>query len=104
VPPDEWHFDADPVATEFIGTSITSEGDDFVEPSAANADNPHILYEDFHRGYVKVDVDRERWQTTFRTVSSVTTTGPVTTIDRSRWYVDHGVSGAHEVAPVLSAV
>ena len=65
------------VATEFVGTSITSQ---FRRPQsevdALLADNPHIrLGNGTRRGYVRVDVTRQRLRAELRTVRSVTQPG-----------------------------
>jgi alkaline phosphatase D len=78
VPPDFRSFDGAPVATEFLGTSISSEGDDF-PPLPTDTDNPHRLFTDYHRGYVGVTLDPQLWTTEFRAVESVTTRVPVAT-------------------------
>ena len=50
------------LTTEFVGTSIASGGDDPRPRPAHGGDplNPHILFDDFQRGYVRVELDRER--------------------------------------------
>ena len=73
VPPDFRSFDGDPVATEFVGTSITSEGFTDVPPTfGGNPENPHELFNDHSRGYVSVTLSPERWSAAFRGVSDVT--------------------------------
>ena len=57
VPPDFRSFDGTPVATEFMGTSITTEGYDPAQQRptfGGDPNNPHRLLDDYHRGYVKV--------------------------------------------------
>ncbi len=62
------------VATEFVGTSITS---DFPTASiapvtAALSDNPHTKFFDGKfRGYVRCNLTRECWQSDFRVVSTI---------------------------------
>jgi alkaline phosphatase D len=65
------------VATEFVGTSITSQ---FRRPQsevdALLADNPHIrLGNGTRRGYVRVEVTRQRLRAELRTVRSVSQPG-----------------------------
>jgi alkaline phosphatase D len=62
------------VATEFVGTSITSQ---FRRPQAEVdallADNPHIrLGNGTRRGYVRIEITRDRLRADLRTVRSVT--------------------------------
>jgi alkaline phosphatase D len=54
VPPDYIHLDADPIATEFVGTSISSEGDRILSTVfGGNVNNPHQRFQDNHHGYVR---------------------------------------------------
>jgi alkaline phosphatase D len=63
---------APPVATEFVGTSITSLGPPYEPFAASLPDNPHVkLFESRFRGYVRCVVTPERWQTDLRVVSDV---------------------------------
>ncbi|MBE2315686.1 alkaline phosphatase D family protein [Solirubrobacter sp. CPCC 204708] len=59
------------VATEFAGTSISSGiGWDAAVREGLDA-NPHVkFYEGGYRGYVKCEVDRDRWETTLRIVTA----------------------------------
>jgi alkaline phosphatase D len=61
------------VATEIVGTSITSQ---FSRPEvvdAQRADNPHVRFADARRrGYVRVEVTPRRWRADLRTMRSVT--------------------------------
>jgi alkaline phosphatase D len=65
------------VATEFVGTSITSQFRRRQEElEALLADNPHIrLGNGTRRGYVRVEITRERLRADLRTVRSVTRPG-----------------------------
>jgi len=62
------------VATEFVGTSITSQFRRRQEElEALLPDNPHIrLGNGTRRGYVRVEITRERLRADLRTVRSVT--------------------------------
>ena len=63
-----------PVGTEFVGTSITSDFPaQFIAPvTAALSDNPHTKFFDgAFRGYVRCNLNRDRWQTDFRVVSTI---------------------------------
>jgi alkaline phosphatase D len=72
VPPDIHRFDAAPVATELMGTSVSSNGDPDSEEVAtvigALAGNPHILLRDNRRGYVRCSLTRDAWTSEFRLV------------------------------------
>lgn len=63
---------APPVATEFVGTSITSHDVDYVAVSADLPHNPHIRYfESRWRGYLFCDVTPGQWRTDLRIVDNV---------------------------------
>jgi alkaline phosphatase D len=58
------------VATEFVGTSITSDPPPRELILSALPENPHIHYfESQYRGYVVVDLARQQMQTTLRVIS-----------------------------------
>jgi alkaline phosphatase D len=61
------------VATEFVGTSVTSSGPPTDLINAALPDNPHIhFFEGRKRGYVSVDLDAKLMTTRMRALSDVT--------------------------------
>jgi alkaline phosphatase D len=69
------------IASEFVGTSITSGGDgnDTVQ-SAALRENPWIKYNANRRGYVRIDMDRRRLRADMQILPYVTQPGaPVAT-------------------------
>jgi alkaline phosphatase D len=62
------------VATEFVGTSISSWFPTVLVPliDAALPDNPHVRYFDgVKHGYVRCDLDRQRWRSDYRVVPTV---------------------------------
>ena len=64
---------AEPVATELCGTSVTSLGRPQSEVLTVMRDNPHIRFGDSsHRGYVVVDVTQERSTARLRVVDEAT--------------------------------
>jgi alkaline phosphatase D len=72
------------VATEFVGTSISSNGDGIVYGPYYGPmvpDNPHIKFFDGdRRGYVRCTLTPDRWTTDLRMVSTVSTSdAPVST-------------------------
>ncbi len=86
------------VATEFVGTSISTGGDG-VDQSAGDqvvlAENPNIVFVNRQRGYVRCTLDRGQWRTDYRVVNFVTRPGaPVRT--RESFVVEDGVPGAQE--------
>ncbi|ARV59581.1 alkaline phosphatase [Nostocales cyanobacterium HT-58-2] len=86
------------LATEFIGTSISSGYPANLEVTQkALADNPHIKFFDgTFRGYVRCEVNREHWLTDFRVVSTVATPdAPISTL--VQFVVENGRPGAERV-------
>ncbi len=60
-----------PLAAEFVGTSISTNGDSAPNTVHSLPDNPHLRLRNANRGYVRCEVTPERWQTDFRIVSTV---------------------------------
>jgi alkaline phosphatase D len=62
------------IATELVGTSISSGGDgadSYVRPDVL-AENPHIKWHNGRRGYVSCRVTPDEWSAAYRTVPFVT--------------------------------
>ena len=60
------------VASEFVGTSISSPGPPHAKFTAWAADNPHVRFFDSRkRGYASVELQRDRMTVAFRAVSDV---------------------------------
>jgi alkaline phosphatase D len=94
VPPDIHRFDAPPVATELLGTSVSSGGDP-APPSTVIGPlpgNPHILLRDNRRGYVRCSVTRDVWTSEFRLVPSKTRGVPGSTLATA--VIENGRPGA----------
>jgi alkaline phosphatase D len=87
---------AAPVATEFVGTSISSDFPASFIPiaQATLPANPHIRFFDgAQRGYVVCDVNAQRWQSEFRAVADVR--DPESAVDTLAHYVvESGRPGA----------
>ena len=84
------------VATELLGTSISSEGDPATPSTTFDASpkNPQLRFFDNHRGYVRCTVERSRLTADFRAVSTVTQ--PSATVSTLASYVvDDGKPGVH---------
>lgn len=81
-----------PVATEFVGTSITSDGDGGLKTAKSDgilAENPFVKFFNNERGYVRCDVTPEGWRTDYRTVPYVTRPGaPIQT--RASFHLETG--------------
>jgi alkaline phosphatase D len=73
-----------PLASEFVGSSISSGGDGTDQTATAPvvlAKNPQVLFNSNRRGYVSCLVTPELWRSDFRAVPYVSTEGaPVSTI------------------------
>jgi alkaline phosphatase D len=98
VPPNYLELDAEPIATEFIGTSITSGGDRaLVTTFGGNANNPHLRFSDNHHGYVRCTVTPQLWRSDYRVVPSVVLPddGGVSTV--ASFVVEPGKAGAEQI-------
>jgi len=82
------------IATEFVGTSITSDPPPRDAILAVLLDNPHVRYfESRYRGYVAVDLTRERMETRMQVISD--RRNPEATVSTlKRFVVESGVPGA----------
>ncbi|CAL9355526.1 Alkaline phosphatase D [Nocardiopsis dassonvillei] len=84
------------VATELVGTSLTSGGDGTDQnpgDAVQLAENPHIKFIDRRRGYVRNTVTPTEWTVDYRTVDRVSVPGaPIT--DRARFTIADGTPGA----------
>jgi alkaline phosphatase D len=95
--PDFAKRDAPAVATEFVGTSISSPGVPYKALMARMPSNPHIRYfESRRRGYLLCSVTENHWLTDLRAVADVR--DRKSGIDTLRsYYVDAGRAGARPV-------
>jgi alkaline phosphatase D len=84
------------VATEFVGTSISSAGPPYDAIAASLPDNPHVrFFESRKRGYVSVDVDARQMAARLRAISDVT--DPKASVSTLRTFaVENGRPGAVE--------
>jgi alkaline phosphatase D len=91
---DPWDARSPVVATEFVGTSITSEGIPHARFAALLPDNPHVrFFESRKRGYVRCTVTPDRWETDLRVVDTVRDRlAPVSTL--ASFVVENGQPGA----------
>jgi alkaline phosphatase D len=89
------------LATEFVGTSISSDGDGSDTDTAGIAglveQNPHIKFFSARRGFVQCELTRREWRTDFQEVPYVSTPGaPLVT--RASFVVESGRAGAEQIA------
>ena len=94
VPPVYLRLDAEPVATEFIGTSVSTGGDRTINTTyGGDVNNPHFRFFDNHHGYVRCKLTPELWTTDFRIVPTVLSPdAPVSTL--ASFVVEQGRAGA----------
>jgi alkaline phosphatase D len=87
------------VATEFIGTSISSGGtpDDaeLARIQRFKAKNPSVRFANGERGYVLCTVTSEKWQTEFRVVDDISRPG-VPAVTRASFVIETGKAGAQQ--------
>jgi alkaline phosphatase D len=83
------------VASEFVGTSISSGGDGVAVPKDLDkllAENPFVKFHNAERGYLMCEVTPALWRTDFRTVPFVERPGaPLNT--RATYVVESGMPG-----------
>jgi alkaline phosphatase D len=86
--------DSKVVATEFVGTSVTSDGPSYEAFNAILPLNPHVKFFDSRqRGYVSVSLDKTRMETRFQVISD--RRDPKATVSTlARFVVEDGQAGA----------
>jgi alkaline phosphatase D len=96
--------DASVFGTEFVGTSISSNGDEplredgaFTTQCGNRNGNPHNHLYDNHRGYVLCEMTPERWETTYRVLPTVEHPDAVAKT-LTTFVVEHGRPGAQQDA------
>jgi alkaline phosphatase D len=86
------------VASEFVGTSISSGGDGVNEPKSLSdlyAENPFVKFHNAQRGYVRCTVSPREWRSDFQVVEYVTRPGaPLVT--RASFVVEEGKPGVQK--------
>jgi alkaline phosphatase D len=93
---DDRQADAPIVATEFVGTSISSGGNGVERPvnlDTLMAENGCMRFHNRERGYVRCEVTPRAWRSDFVTVTDVTTPNAPTRI-RASFAVEAGRPGA----------
>jgi alkaline phosphatase D len=93
---DDRNHDTPVIATEFVGTSISTGGNGYIKRASQDrllADNPCIRFHNGQRGYVRCTVTPQAWKADFQVVENVTKPGaPVLT--RASFVVESGQPGA----------
>ncbi|MCP3800640.1 alkaline phosphatase D family protein [Allokutzneria sp. A3M-2-11 16] len=81
------------VGTEFVGTSVTSGRDGMDHDQIGRtilAENPHVKFHNFQRGYVRCEVNAAQWVADYRVADRVTVADG-TVSSRSKLIVEDGV-------------
>ncbi len=94
---DDRQHDGPVVATEFVGTSISSGGNgiDLIrDHDQLLADNPCVQFHNAERGYVRCSVTPDAWTSEFMVVDDVTRPGG-RVFPRATFVVEAGTPGAH---------
>jgi alkaline phosphatase D len=92
--------DSPVVATEFVGTSITSGGDgsqNLEYAESVQRDNPFIRFYNGQRGYVSCTVTPQSWQADYQVVEYISRPG-APLITRASFRVDEGQPGAKKIS------
>ncbi|MEU5567678.1 alkaline phosphatase D family protein [Micromonospora musae] len=89
--------DSETLATEYLGTSISSGGDGSRNTVyGPTTDNPHMMFQNQQRGYIQVDVTPEQWRADFRVCDTVSVPdAPLYTV--ATFVTDDGKPGARRV-------
>ena len=105
VPESYLRRDGATIATEFIGTSISSDGNPPTRRTRLRDDalNPQFIWQNNERGYVRVSVEPGSWTTEFRRQFDAHQTGVAAT-PIARFVVEHGNPGAIGPESVVSPV
>jgi len=93
VPPHFSSFDGNPVATEFMGTSISTGGNGDNTTWYDNPHNPHIRFFNNSRGYVRCTLTPDHWISEYRKVSTVTQP-EATASTLATFVIENGRAGA----------
>lgn len=95
---DDRDFNRPVVATEFVGTSISSGGNGTAQPEFLDklkSNNPGVKFFNAQRGYVLCTVTPNQWRSDYRIVEEVTKPGaPVAT--KASFVVESGTPGAKQ--------
>ncbi|WP_092048359.1 alkaline phosphatase D family protein [Planctomicrobium piriforme] len=93
------NLDSPTVATEFVGTSITSGGDGAEtrkDTAGVLTDNPFVKFYNAERGYVRCEVDSKHWRSEYQVTPTVTKPdSPLVT--RATFEIESGRPGAERV-------
>jgi alkaline phosphatase D len=92
---DDRHHDAPIVATEFVGTSISTGGNGYDTAKYQDrllSDNPGVKFHNGQRGYVRCTITPKVWRTDYRVLDQVTQPGAIA-MTRASFVVEAGKAG-----------
>ena len=94
VPGDYRDLGRAPVATELMGTSVSTGGDPSSPSTRRNDDpnNPHVLFRNNERGYVRSVVTPDRWTSEYRRTKVAQPSAPCSGLTTA--VIENGVRGA----------
>jgi alkaline phosphatase D len=95
---DDRETDKPIVATEFVGTSISSSGNGVDKPANLDqlmAENACVRFHNRQRGYVRCEVTPQAWRSDYITVSDITTPNAPTSV-RASYVVEAGRPGVQQ--------
>lgn len=98
IPKDINDFTSAPVATEFVTTSIASDGDGAPFPANWEGvldDNPHAPLVNSQRGYQLFDIGRDEWKTSVVAIDRISSAGGTKSVV-ARFSVERGKPGLHK--------
>ncbi len=88
------------IATEFVGTSISSDGDGADRssffPASEEAKRREVRWHNARRGYVSCTVTPDAWRTDYQLVEYVSRPG-APKVTASSWRCEHGRAGVTKV-------
>ena len=88
------NLDGPPVATELLGTSISTNGNPATPSTVLRRPyNPHICFRNNNRGYVRCTLTPELWTSEFRKVETVAQR-PATASTLATFVIENGRAGA----------
>ena len=93
---DDRNTDTPVIATEFVGTSISSGGNGTAEPKNLDtllAENPCVKFFNQQRGFVRCTVTPKSWRSDYIVVEDVTQPG-APAVNRASFVVESGKPGA----------
>lgn len=93
---DDRNPETEVIATEFVGTSISSGGNGVDQPDGIDklkSDNPCVQFHNRQRGYVRCHVTPGEWKSDYLVVDQVTEPGGIVST-RASFVVENGTPGA----------